>query len=466
MLNNDDRNKLESQVLNSLLTSKTYFYEVYDFNPNVDDLFVNPHNRLIYDTIMEYYVERDCPTTHEVFNEMILKNYSIDTKNHFTKNISSAEVCLNIQIIYKLLEDSIERLIKTSLNQIEKRKLIGLEYAESIRETVDQVILNKFENYRRDVRSNEEKVYDLLNDIKNIREGKHTDYLPTGFERLDNAVIGIPKAHLTTIAARPGMGKTSFMLQLKRNLVDKGYKPLIISIEMTTDQLMIKDLSALTDIDSKKIETGNLTDTELQSINKKAKIICKENYFIEDDGNQTIEKIKSTIRRYLIKHSTDIIFIDYLTLIQIENNKNRYDLEIGKLTNDFRELAKETSLPIVILSQLNRECEKRIDRRPQLSDLRESGSIEQDSKLVMFLYRPDYYGLNPFESGASYNTCDGQILNKEEYLELIIGKCRNGNIGKVAIRYIPHLHKFESVTRHNKANHSNISTDNWYENTI
>jgi len=277
-----------------------------------------------------------------------------------------------------------------------------------------------------------------------VLEGQANDYIPTGFTNLDSAIIGIPKSHLTTIASRPGMGKTSLMLQLKRNMIAQGYKPLIISLEMTSDQLMIKDLSAYSKIDSLKIESGNINDAENLKITEAAKLIYDDNYFIEDDGVWTAEKIKATSRRYLIKQKIDIVFIDYLTLLRFQNRKDRFDLAIGELTNSLREFAKETGLPIVLLSQLNRDCEKRIDKKPILSDLRESGSIEQDSKTVLFLFRPEYYSMTA-DKLNDYYTIEGAPLTNEEYSEIIVAKCRNGKTGITRLRYQKEIHLFENL---------------------
>lgn len=408
MLNQNDRIKIENGILNGMMTYESYFLKVYDFNPNKDDLFRDICNRSIYETILEYYIEKGKPSTPEIYSQLILKKLPEDVKEHFAKNIVSAELVGDFKAVLYLIEDSIEMNVRRAVNRLEKQNLTGLEYAQTIREETDKIILEGFENYRRDVRTNEQKVVDLLNAIQENRTGKSSDYIKTGFTKLDEAIIGIPKSHLTTIASRPGMGKTSFMLQLKRNLVESGNKPLIISIEMTSDQLLIKDISAYSKIDSRLIESGKITEAENKAISDAAKKICEDNYFIEDDGNWTIEKIKSTIRRYLIKDKIDIVFLDYLTLIRTPNRKDRYDLAVGEITNSLREFAKETKLPIVILSQLNRDCEKRLDKKPILADLRESGSIEQDSKTVLFLFRPDYYGIDNLKSFNPWRTEEGE----------------------------------------------------------
>lgn len=465
MLNDKDRTLLENQIIAGLFLSENFFLKVYDSSPNTDDLFLNIANREIYQTAIEHFIEKGYPTAPDVFTQLILNNVCEEIKEHFISGPTRSEPTNDFNIILKLIEDSIERKSRKVIEATDKKRITGLEYATTIREKIDEVLLDKFECYRKDNRTNQQKVFELLNSIQRTREGNGSDYIPTGFTKLDSAIIGVPRAHLTTIASRPGMGKTSFMLQLKRNLVKQGFKPLIISIEMPSDQLLIKDLSAYSGIDSRRIESGTINDEENLKITDAAKLIYDDNYFIEDDGAWTIEKVKATIRRYLIKQKIDIVFIDYLTLIRTPNRKDRYDLAIGEMTNSLREFAKETKLPVVVLSQLNRECERRFDKKPQLSDLRESGNIEQDSKTVLFLYRPGYYGIIA-ERLADYS-CEGRSILNEEYAEVIVSKCRNGKTGIVPLRYRQEIHLFENLSRKDErypehVQHSTQNT-NWYE---
>lgn len=447
MLNDRDRILLENQLISGLLLHEQFFLKVYDFNPISEDLFLNNENREIYHTVIEYYVEKGYPTVPEVFNQLILKNTSEDVKQHFIAGPSQSAGTTDFSIALRLLEDSIERKSKRVIETVEKKKLTGIEYAETIREEIDKVLLEKFNCYRKDTRTNEQKVYDLLNTIKRTREGKASDYLPTGFENLDDAIIGIPKSHLTTIASRPGMGKTSFMLKLKRNLVKQGFKSLIISIEMTSDQLLVKDLSAYSRIDSRKIESGDIKGKENDLLTHATRSLCEENYFIEDDSSWTTEKVKATIRKYILSKKIDIVFIDYLTLIRTTNRKDRFDLAVGEMTNSLREFAKDTGLPIVILSQLNRDCERRNDKKPILADLKESGSIEQDSKTVLFLYRPGYYGIKDLQALSAFKTKSGEDVSNEDFAEILIAKARSGRTGIIPIRYIKEVHDFEDLIR-------------------
>jgi replicative DNA helicase len=464
MLNTNDRIKIENQILNGMMNYESFFLQVYDFNPNPKDLFRNISNKVIYKTMIDSYIDTGIyPSSPDIYTQLILNKSSEEIKNHFTKNILSSEIGIKFDAVRHLLEDSIEADTKEAVKRTDKQNLSGLEYAETLREDIDKIILEGFEKYKKDNRTNEQKVVDLLNNIQSIREGKANDYIPTGFKKLDEAIIGLPKSHLTTIASRPGMGKTSFMLQLKRNLVQAGYKPLIISIEMTSEQLLIKDISAFSMINSLKIESGQINNEENEKITEASNMLKEENYFIEDDGVWTIEKIKSIIRRYISKEKIDIVFLDYLTLVRTSGRRDgRFDLEIGEITNSLREFAKETGLPIVILSQLNRDLEKRPDKKPILADLRESGSIEQNSKTVLFLFRPAYYGID----GAKNNwiSKENMPVTNDEFAEIIIAKARSGKTGIVSLIYRKEIHSFEDAYKNQDCdNFSNGSIKSYYE---
>ncbi len=467
MLNDKDRSLLENKIIAGLFLYENFFLKFYDFNPNTEDVFYSITNREIYFAAIEYFIENGYPTAPDVFTQLILKNVNEEVKEHFISGPSRSEATNDFNIVLKLVEDSIERKARRVIEAIDKKRLTGLEYTESLREEMDKILLEKFECYKKDNRNNEQKVNELLKSIQRIREGGTSDYIPTGFNYIDDAIIGIPKSHLTTIASRPGMGKTSLMLQLKRNFVAQGYKPLIISIEMTSDQLLVKDLSAYSQIDSRKIECGNITEEENSLITEASRIICENNYFIEDDATWTVEKIKATVRRYLIKEKIDVVLIDYLTKIQTPPARDRYDLSIGVVVDSLRALAKESGLPIVILSQLNRDCEKRLDKKPILSDLRESGSIEQDSKTVLFLYRPDYYGITA-EKLSDFTTENNGPLKNQEYCEVIIAKARSGKTGIVPLRYQREIHSFENLTKYNndfsQPSNQQKSIKSYYEN--
>jgi replicative DNA helicase len=280
-------------------------------------------------------------------------------------------------------------------------------------------------------------------------EGKTSDYIPTGFKYLDKKIIGFHKKSISTIASRPGMGKTALLLQLKRNLTSAGYKVGIISLEMDSDSLFVRDLSAMSKIDSMNMESGRLSQDDYENLEIVADDIASNNYSVDDSPRQTVKTVMNTINKWKIQDGIDIVFLDYLTLLKSAGNDKygRFDLEIGKMTEELRVFSKETGTPIVILSQLNREVEKRNDKRPQLADLRESGSIEQDSRLVMFLYRPYYYGIDytKEENHEDYYTDEQKLIEPAEYLEIIIAKNRGGLTGRVPLQYLREVHTFKNL---------------------
>lgn len=474
MLKREERFELELKLLKALLNSEEIFICVYNENYNPGDLFVDPLNRKIYEVSLEVYIENKIPDERNVLEYLIFQNADEDLKKHLRETVQSTYLDLNITLDFKhaikLVEDVIEIKAKEIVGKLEKEKISGLEYAEKLTAQVDQLILDKFEGVRRHKKSNQEQIANLLTTVKRVQSGEICgDYLPTGFKSLDRNIIGFPRGHLSAIAGRPGSGKTSFMLALKRNLVKQGRRVFIISIEMTSDQLWTKDISALTKIDSLRIEAKDenhpLTASELEQIQKAGESLANETVVIDDDENWNIEKIKACIRRNIIRERIDICFLDYLTKIKTNRLNDRYDLQIGALTDQLRQFAKLSNLPIVVLSQLNRQSESRSDKKPALSDLRESGAIEQDCKLVMLLHRPTNYGIVP--ENLNWKKADSSIVKSEEYFEIIIGKCRNGRIGTVPMAYNLPFHSFENLSRKDERSPEPVqhSTQraNWYE---
>ncbi|MGE5402331.1 MAG: DnaB-like helicase C-terminal domain-containing protein, partial [Ignavibacteriales bacterium] len=328
----------------------------------------------------------------------------------------------------------------------------GLDFAVGLQEHIMQTMTKYIDGCIREIR-NAETGDEVMQEIRKTMEGVSDEYIRTGITSLDRQVIGIPKRHLTVIAGRPGMGKTAFMLQIARNIMDQGYKVGIFSLEMEVQSLWVRNLSEATDIDSLRIEDGKLNAEEYVRLKAASEKYRRDNYIIDDSPSQTPEQIKARINLWKTRGKADVIMIDYLTLINTNYNKERYDLEIGSLARDLRIFAKKTCTPIIILSQLNREPERRQNRKPQLSDLRESGTIEQEAKLVLLLHRPWVYGIDPYEgSRFSHYTKGGERLKPEEYMEVIIAKARNGRIGFAPVRYIPEVHRIEAVTTREHGN--------------
>ncbi|HBH06917.1 MAG TPA: replicative DNA helicase [Flavobacteriales bacterium] len=259
--------------------------------------------------------------------------------------------------------------------------------------------------------------------------------VPTGFSDLDKITSGFQPADMIILAARPGMGKTSFALTIARNTaVDFKKAVAVFSLEMSSLQLVTRLISSETELTSEKLRKGNLESHEWEQLSTKITALSEAPIFIDDTPALSVFELRAKCRRLKAQHDIQMVVIDYLQLMTPggENKGNR-EQEISTISRSVKSIAKELSIPVIALSQLSRSVETRQGpKRPVLSDLRESGAIEQDADIVMFLYRPEYYGFTEDEEG---NPTDGVT-------ELIIAKHRNGKTDRVNLRFVDHLAKF------------------------
>ena len=290
------------------------------------------------------------------------------------------------------------------------------------------------------------KNYDSVSDliakaIKDIEESKSDkdglSGIATGFTELDRMTSGWQNSDLIILAARPGMGKTAFVLSVARNAAVVGNKNIaLFSLEMSSLQLVKRLISSEAELSSEKIRSGKLAEHEWQQLHTKISTIEDAGIFIDDTPALTVLDLKAKARRLKRQRNIDMVIIDYLQLMRAdEGNKkmagNR-EQEISYISRSLKSLAKELDIPVIALAQLSRAVEQRQDKRPMLSDLRESGSIEQDADLVTFIYRPEYYGITQDEEGN----------DNEGLTELIIRKHRNGSPGTVNLKFVKHYGKF------------------------
>jgi replicative DNA helicase len=277
--------------------------------------------------------------------------------------------------------------------------------------------------------------------IQDIEAAKNADThfrgVPSGYTALDRITSGWQKSDLIILAARPSMGKTAFALSIARNVaVDHDIPVAVFSLEMSAVQLVTRLISAETEIPAGKLKQGELADHEWHQLNSKINNLENAKIFIDDTPALTIFELRAKCRRLKQQHDIQMVFIDYLQLMSGgEESKGNRENEISKISRSLKALAKELDIPVLALSQLSRNVENRPgqSKRPILSDLRESGAIEQDADLVMFIYRPEYYKLDVFEDNTP---TDGMA-------EIIIAKHRNGAVGDVRLKFIKHLAKFE-----------------------
>jgi replicative DNA helicase len=260
-----------------------------------------------------------------------------------------------------------------------------------------------------------------------VNKGEVTG-VPSGFKDLDEMTSGFQKGDMVLVAARPSMGKTTFALNLCENAALRSGKSVVIfSLEMSKEQLAYKLLCSQASVDLLKLRTGNLEDRDWENIARAAGPLAGAKIFIDDSAGVSVMEMRSKCRKIKIEHGIDFIMIDYLQLMSGSAGSDNRQQEVSEISRSIKALAKEMQCPVIALSQLSRAPEQRADHRPMLSDLRESGSIEQDADVVMFLYRDEYYNKETEEKNVS---------------ECIIAKQRNGPVGTVKLAFIGSLSKF------------------------
>lgn len=259
--------------------------------------------------------------------------------------------------------------------------------------------------------------------------------IATGFLDLDFRTAGMQPSDLILIAARPSMGKTAFVLNIAQHVAFKLDQTVaIFSLEMSKEQLVNRLFSLESRVDSQHLRTGNLSDAEWEKLIESAGVIGKSNLIIDDTPGISISELRSKCRKYKLEHNLQMIIIDYLQLMSGSGrNSDSRQQEISDISRSLKALARELNVPVLALSQLSRAVEQRPDHRPMLSDLRESGAIEQDADVVMFIYRDDYYNKDTDKKGIA---------------EIIIAKQRNGPIGTVELVWLPDYTKFANMERH------------------
>ncbi len=258
--------------------------------------------------------------------------------------------------------------------------------------------------------------------------------IPTGFIDLDYRTAGMQPSDLVLIAARPSMGKTAFALNIAQYVAfRKDMTVAIFSLEMSKEQLVNRLFSMESKVDSQHLRTGNLSDDEWEKLIESAGVIGKSNLIIDDTPGISISELRSKCRKYKLEHHLDMIIIDYLQLMTGSGRStDSRQQEISDISRSLKALARELNVPVLALSQLSRAVEQRPDHRPMLSDLRESGAIEQDADVVMFIYRDDYYNKD---------------TDRKNISEIIIAKQRNGPIGTVELVWLPDFTKFGNLQR-------------------
>lgn len=278
-------------------------------------------------------------------------------------------------------------------------------------------------------------VMNVMDKIESVYKAKGTvTGIATRFADLDYKTAGMQPSDLILIAARPSMGKTAFVLNMAEHMAFWDKKTVaIFSLEMSKEQLVNRLFSLESKVDAQKIRTGNLTDADWKALIETAGEIGQSHLIIDDTPSISISELRSKCRKYKLEHGLDIVMIDYLQLMSGSGKSSESrQQEISEISRSLKALARELNVPVIALSQLSRAVESRPDKRPMLSDLRESGAIEQDADVVMFIYRDEYYNKDSDRKGIA---------------EIILAKQRNGPIGTVELGWVPELTRFRDLER-------------------
>ena len=431
--------EIEEAVLGALMLERDALSNVIDIlHP---ESFYRDANQEIYSAIVDLFNDSQ-PIDIKTVTHQLRKAGKLELIGgaHYvaeltTKVNSAANVEYHARII---AEQSIKRELIRISSEIQKD---AYEDTTDVFKLLDHAEQSLFDISESHIRKNYDKMSSLMHqaiDEIQIRKDRKDGLtgIPSGFSALDRVTSGWQASDLVVIAARPGMGKTAFVVSALRNAaIDFNTPAAIFSLEMSSVQLVNRLISAEAELPSEKIKRGNLADYEWEQMIHKTKKLSEAPIFIDDTPALGILELRAKCRRLAAQHGVKLIIIDYLQLMSGDANKNggNREQEIASISRALKGIAKELNVPVIALSQLNRSVETRGgDKRPQLSDLRESGSIEQDADVVMFLYRPEYYDLHTDENGMPL-----QGLG-----EIIIAKHRNGSLDSVNLKFIGKFTKF------------------------
>ncbi|KXH83056.1 replicative DNA helicase [Chryseobacterium kwangjuense] len=412
------------------------------------EVFYDPRHQVIFSTILKLY-EGNHPVDLMTIIQELKKEDKLNSAggDHYIIDLtmgvsSSAHIEYHVRVI---LEKYILRsLINVSANVIDS------SYKEStdVFELLDKAEQSFFEITNGTIKKGFDTANSLvkqaIDTIKSLKDKEGLSGVPSGFRDIDKETGGWQNSDLIIIAARPAMGKTAFLLSMARNIAVGHKIPMVLfSLEMASVQLITRMIASETKISSEKLRKGTLDDEEWQRLFSNVSELENAPLFIDETPSLSIFDFRAKCRRLVMQHGVKLIMVDYLQLMTAggggKGAGNR-EQEISMISRSLKAIAKELNVPVIALSQLSRSVETRPGKRPQLSDLRESGAIEQDADIVSFIFRPEYYKISVWD-----NDEEGQETSTENQAELIIAKHRNGATADVRLSFLKHFAKFGDI---------------------
>jgi replicative DNA helicase len=434
---------MEQAVLGAILIDKDAFDLVSDILN--DNTFYDEKHAIIYQITKQLNSKFETIDTLSVIRALRVdgKIQEAGGAKYIATLASKVNSAINIEFHASVVsQNAIKReMIRTANAVLEESYTNEIDALELLNKTEQSFFVISEKNIRKNYASSGEIMKSTILELelkkKNNKEG--ITGIPSGFKDFDNLTGGWQKTELSIIAARPGMGKTAFVVSAMRNAaVDNDVPVAIFSLEMSATQLMLRLISAEAEIDSEKLRKGTLVPHEWEQLQHRITKLTKSPIFIDDTPALSILDLRAKCRRLKSLNNIQMVIIDYLQLMTGDDGtgvSNSREQEIAAISRALKNLSKELDVPVIALSQLSRAVEARPDKRPQLSDLRESGSIEQDADMVMFLYRPEYYKVMEFADG----------MPSEGLAELIIAKNRAGTTEDIRLQFVGKFTKFCNI---------------------
>lgn len=434
---------VERSVLGSMLLDKEAVSKVLEFLDVTS--FYSPLHQKIYRSMLSLFEKGDPIDAVTVIEEMRRRAElnAVEDPVYITELTRGVSSAANVEYHSRIvLEKALMRSLISASSEVATRAYADTEDALDLLDEAESKIFQISERRLKKtftpIKRALHTTFEMLQDI----HGKHGGVtgVPTGFPDLDTMSGGFQNSDLIIVAGRPSQGKTAFALSLARNAAlhkEKRTAVAIFSLEMSEQQLIVRMLASEARVNAHQLRTGRLADDNWKSLSRNVGRLAEASIFIDDSAALGILELRAKARRLKAEHDIGLVIVDYLQLVQGPKSSESREREISMISRSLKALAKELNIPVMALSQLNRAVESRTDRRPMLADLRESGAIEQDADVVMFVHRPETYGITETkdDEGISHPT--------EGMAEIIIGKQRNGPTGVVRLSFKKEYAGFE-----------------------
>ena len=430
--------KQSKQLFGSMLTDKDAIMSAVEVLKEED--FYREDNKVIYSAILNLY-NRAEPVDIITLKTELQSMKQLDEVGgieYIAQLPDKVPTTANVEQYIKIVEEksALRALIKTANELI----TLGYDQTEEIEDLLDTAERKIFEV----IQNRNQKGYSSIKDIlvdsftqleQLYNQKQRITGVPTGFADLDYITAGLHKSDLVIVAARPAMGKSAFALNIATNAAVRANTPVaIFSLEMSKEQMTNRILCSEAMVDSNKVRTGKVEDDDWQKLAEASGELSQAQIFIDDTPGISVMEIRAKCRKMKLEKNIGMVVIDYIQLVQGSNKRNgSREQEISEISRSLKILAKEIGVPVIALSQLSRSVEQRPDHRPMLSDLRESGAIEQDADIVMFLYRDDYYN---------------EDSEKKNIAEVILAKHRAGSTGTVELLWLGSYTKFANLDKY------------------